>query len=194
MTAVHVSLGVALVVAAGCARTAADRPVAPREEMIERDEDDLIAEAEEREALPPAPPVEAEAGPPLEVSGIFIDEPLALACGIPLEPEDYLQYDSTAPEPEDNPLLRRLAECLTTGPLRGRKVEVRGHTDPRVSDEYGARLGMSRADSVRDFLTAQGVHPDDVLISPGDEPGPSPEAPSDWPYERHVHIVLLPDV
>jgi peptidoglycan-associated lipoprotein len=195
MRAVHLSLCVLLASAAGCARTRADRPVEHADDDVaERVDAALIAEAEERKALPPARDVEArtDTAMPIEITGVFIDVPLATACGIPLEPESYFEFDSSALEPEDNILLRRIAECLTTGPLRDRKVELRGHTDPRGSTEYDDKLGMSRAESVSDFLSQLGVDPESIVVVPAGEAGAAPEAPSDWPYERRVDVVLLP--
>jgi outer membrane protein OmpA-like peptidoglycan-associated protein len=194
MRAVHLSLCALLAATAGCARTRADRPVEHADDVAERVDDALIAEAEERKALPPARDVEAGAAAemPVEITGVFIDVPLATACGIPLEPEAYFEFDSSRIEPEDNILLRRVAECLTTGPLRDRKVELRGHTDPRGSTEYNDKLGMSRAESVAEFLATLGVDPEGIVVRSAGEAGAAPEAPSDWPYERRVDVVLLP--
>ncbi|PCC72540.1 Outer membrane protein OmpA [Nannocystis exedens] len=193
MRAVYVSLCVLLAAVAGCHKTSADRPVEHPDDVAERDDEALIVEAEEREALPPAVGVEAEpAGERrVEITGVFIDVPLATACGIPLAPEAYFEFDSAAPEPEDNILLRRVAECLTTGPLREHKVELRGYAAAN-RDEYNDKVGMSRAESVREFLATQGVDPESIVVRSGGEAGAAPEAPSDWPYERRVDVVLLP--
>lgn len=183
MTPVHMSLCVILAAAAGCARTSADRPLAGPDEPAGR---------VERPRTPAKAPVAAKNGRPVTVSGVFIDDQLATACGIPLVPEAYFEYDSAAVEPGDNPILRRIADCLTTGPLHGRKIELRGYSDPRGPAEYSEQLGVSRAQSVSDFLTTQGVEPDDITIHPGGQPAPAPDVPSDWPYERRVDIALLP--
>src|SRR5690349_16702162 len=44
--------------------------------------------------------------------------------------------------------LQQLAECLTTGPLKGQRVLLTGRADPRGEDEYNMSLGSSRAASV----------------------------------------------
>jgi outer membrane protein OmpA-like peptidoglycan-associated protein len=193
MRAVHVSLCVLLASAAGCHKTSADRPVEHPGDVAERVDEALIAEAEEREALPPAAaaPAEPAGERRVEITGVFIDVPLATACGIPLSPEAFFEFDSAAPGPEDNILLRRVAECLTIGPLRERKVELRGHT-AAGRDEYSDKVGMSRAESVSDFLATQGVDPESIIVRSAGEASAAPEAPSDWPYERRVDVVLLP--
>ncbi|MDC0717193.1 OmpA family protein [Nannocystis bainbridge] len=194
MRAVHLSLWVLLATGAGCHKTSADRPVEHPEDVAERVDDALVAEAEERRSLPPATAIPGEpAGErPLEITGVFIDVPLATACGIPLAPEAYFEFDVAARAPENNILLRRVAECLTTGPLNDRRIELRGYSDPRGGDGYGDRLGMSRAQSVSEFLAMQGVDPESIVVRAAGEAGAAPEAPSDWPYERRVDVVLLP--
>jgi outer membrane protein OmpA-like peptidoglycan-associated protein len=44
----------------------------------------------------------------------------------------------------------------------GLKLEVEGHTDSVGSDEYNMKLSENRANSVRDYLVAQGINPDNV--------------------------------
>lgn len=195
MRAVHVSLCVLLASAAGCARTSADRPVEHADDDDVAERVDARLEAEERKALPPAAAVDDDDDDderPVEITGVFIDTSLATACGIPLVPEAYFEFDQAALEPQDNILLRRISDCLTTGPLRDRKVELRGYSVPSGGDAYKDKLGMSRAEAVHDFLSMQGVAPDNIVVRSGGEAAAAPEAPSDWPYERRVDVVLLP--
>lgn len=208
MRAIHLPLSVLLAAAPGCARTSADRPLEHADDAddaddviddVDDDDDDDdnnetagadgVAEAERRDALPPAPGAEPQA----DITGVFIDDALAAACAIPRDPEPYFEYDSAAAEPEDNPLLRRLADCLVTGPLSGRKVELRGYTGPSGATELvDGDTSMARAESVRSFLLVQGVAPEGITVRPGGETGAMPDGPSDWPHERRVDIVLLP--
>jgi outer membrane protein OmpA-like peptidoglycan-associated protein len=44
----------------------------------------------------------------------------------------------------------------------GLKIQVEGHTDSVGTDDYNQRLSEQRADSVRDYLTSQGVPPQSV--------------------------------
>ncbi len=44
----------------------------------------------------------------------------------------------------------------------GLKIQVEGHTDSIGTDDYNQRLSEQRADSVRDYLTTQGVPPQSV--------------------------------
>lgn len=44
----------------------------------------------------------------------------------------------------------------------GLRIEVEGHTDSVGGDDYNMRLSESRATTVRDYLTAQGINPANV--------------------------------
>src|SRR3977135_4362662 len=55
------------------------------------------------------------------------------------------------------PSLLRLAELLDQHP--GYKVRVEGHTDGLGSDAFNQRLGMDRANMVRDFLVKYRARP-----------------------------------
>jgi OOP family OmpA-OmpF porin len=53
------------------------------------------------------------------------------------------------------PVLDDVADDLKKHPRL--KVELQGHTDSRGTDAYNLDLSQRRADSVRDYLIAQGV-------------------------------------
>lgn len=196
MKIVHTALVGCLAAAAGCARTAADRPLMEPDESEERAErPPIAAPVEPATAIPEAPAEVPAEAPPARlptITGVFIGDDLATACGLPLVPETFFEYDSAAVDPGDNALLRLVADCLATGPLQGRKVLLRGYNDPRGSRNYREQLAHARASSVGDFLAAAGVPPDDITVVAAGEADPAPEAPSEWPYERRVDIVLLP--
>jgi peptidoglycan-associated lipoprotein len=58
---------------------------------------------------------------------------------------------------EDRNLLEQVADCLTTGPLHGKAVQLVGRADPRGTDEYNLGLGTRRAESVSSYLRRLGV-------------------------------------
>lgn len=181
----HRHLVVLLAAAAGCARTSADRPLTGPDETAP-----VRAPPEPAEPRPEA--AETELSPPSTVTGVFIEDTLANACGLPLVPEGYFQYDSATIEPDANALLRLIAECLATGPLQGRRVELRGFNDPRAARESREELALERARLVAEFLATEGVPPDYIEVRATGEAGAAPDALSDWPYARRVDIVLLP--
>jgi hypothetical protein len=61
------------------------------------------------------------------------------------------------------PSLLRLADLLSTHP--GFHVRVEGHTDNLGNEGYNEKLGMERANTVRDFLVKYGAKPDQVQVS-----------------------------
>ncbi|HEY1757138.1 MAG TPA: OmpA family protein [Bryobacteraceae bacterium] len=61
------------------------------------------------------------------------------------------------------PSLLRLAELLQMNP--GYKVQVNGHTDVIGGTQYNDRLGLARANAVRDFLIKYGAQPGQVTTT-----------------------------
>jgi len=61
------------------------------------------------------------------------------------------------------PSLLRLAELLQKNP--GYKVKVEGHTDVIGNASYNDKLGMARANTVRDFLVKYGARPSQIDVS-----------------------------
>ncbi len=61
------------------------------------------------------------------------------------------------------PSLLRLAELLQANP--GYKVAVEGHTDVIGGTQYNDRLGLARANAVRDFLVKYGASPNQITTS-----------------------------
>ena len=66
-------------------------------------------------------------------------------------------YDDSKLEDTDVQVLEKVATCLTSGPLKGRAVELVGRADPRGTVEYNMALGDHRADQVLKFLQQRGV-------------------------------------
>src|ERR1700689_1172720 len=61
------------------------------------------------------------------------------------------------------PSLLRLAELLQQNP--GYKVQVDGHTDTIGGAPYNDRLGLARANAVRDFLIKYGAQPNQITAT-----------------------------
>jgi OOP family OmpA-OmpF porin len=58
-----------------------------------------------------------------------------------------------------------LAELKSSG-IRLRAISIVGHTDPIGTNEFNQRLSLARANSVRDYLVAQGV-PANIITTEG---------------------------
>lgn len=64
-------------------------------------------------------------------------------------------------------------------------IEVTGHTDSTGSEEYNLQLSQQRANSVAQYLTAQGIAPNRILAKGMGES--MPIAPNDTPEGRAVN-------
>lgn len=133
-----------------------------------------------------APPVVTRV---LTITSVFIDPKIATLCGM-AQPKAYFDYDSAVVEPSDDRSLATLAECAKTGPLKDRKLDLVGHTDPRGTDEYNVKLGRSRAQAVADYLVKEGMAEGTMKVESKGEKGTDPEAPEEWTYDRRVDIRL----
>jgi len=127
----------------------------------------------------------------MTMSGVYLDPELARICGV-AAPRAFFEFDSTMVEGADNSGLTALATCVTTGPLKDRKLELVGHADPRGTDEYNKQLGKSRADSVMDFLTTESVPAERITTRSEGEQGADATNADEWPYDRRVDIRLVP--
>jgi peptidoglycan-associated lipoprotein len=125
------------------------------------------------------------------VSGIYVDPELARTCGMST-PKAFFEFDSAAVEGADNSGLTALATCVSTGPLKDRKLELVGHADPRGTDEYNAKLGRSRAQSVQDFLAKEGVPLERMNTKSEGERGADETNADGWAYDRRVDVRLAP--
>lgn len=109
----------------------------------------------------PAPP--ATASTPVAASpNLAVTSDLARRCALrfhntPQAPK--FDFDRFELLPEDRDVLDQVASCLTTGPLRGRTVQLVGRADPRGTEEYNLGLGTRRAESVLQYLQHLGVSP-----------------------------------
>ena len=80
----------------------------------------------------------------------------------------YFDYDRDTIKSEYESVVMAHARYLRANP--NARVVLHGHTDERGTREYNLALGERRANSVQDYLTANGVNPDRIVtISWGKE-------------------------
>jgi outer membrane protein OmpA-like peptidoglycan-associated protein len=107
----------------------------------------IVADAPASSAAPAAPvapaaPAAAAAGPPP-----------SLSLALPFE------VNSARLRPESGPVLGNLVAALLSPDLKGQRFAIEGHTDASGSPAHNLRLSQARADEVRLYLVALGVHP-----------------------------------
>jgi peptidoglycan-associated lipoprotein len=145
-------------------------------------------------AIPAAPPL-APASPGKSNSTVYLSDRLRAACGITtvesVKDTPKFDFDQNSILPEDRDVLARVAQCLTTGPLKGRSIRLVGRADPRGSQEYNMALGERRSNAVIRYLGALGVGvPQMSETSRGalDATGSDEAA---WRQDRRVDIDLV---
>lgn len=126
--------------------------------------------------------------PPLvwSVTAVQVDVSLAELCGLTAQ-ETYFEFDSATLSERGEERLNKLAKCMQEKIPADRNLMLVGHADPRGSDEYNKKLGRSRADSVADYLVAQGIDKNRLQVKSMGEAGDR-----DIPYaeQRRVDITL----
>ena len=87
--------------------------------------------------------------------------------------------------------MKVLVECMTSGPLRGKRIRLVGHTNPRGTDAHNDNLGLRRAQRVKTFLVGNGIEQERIETASMGAEGAA-QAPKDWGRDRRVRIQLVP--
>lgn len=122
-------------------------------------------------------------------SNIRIAEEIKKACGLS-EDEARFAYDSAQVREQDKAILKKLADCFTTGPLKGRQMKLVGHADPRGEDEYNMVLGGRRADNVKSAIVTAGMDGAKVDSTSRGEMEATGTDEAGWAQDRRVDIML----
>ncbi len=101
----------------------------------------------------------------------------------------YFDLDSAAVRAEFNPVLQAHARYLAANPKA--RLRIDGNADERGSAEYNARLGMKRADSVRQAMIGHGAPEKQVAIKTLGESRPKLKGHDEesWAENRRADIV-----
>ena len=147
-------------------------------------------EAELTSVQAPRPPDLGTGAPRVEEQGsyhLFVADPLWKTCSgaAPL-----FDFDSSAPLAIDQPSMQTLADCMASGPLKGWRIEVVGRTDPRGTAAYNDRLGLARAQRVKDYLVQHGIDAGRVTVESAGA-GEASADPEQWPKDRRVEVRLV---
>jgi peptidoglycan-associated lipoprotein len=120
---------------------------------------------------------------------INISDEIRKACGIS-DAEAYFDFDSANVQPAARATLSKLAKCFTDGPLKGRKMNLVGHADPRGEEEYNIVLGGRRADNVKRTLGSLGLPDGQATTTSRGEMDATGTDEASWAKDRRVDIVL----
>ncbi len=140
---------------------------------------------------PPPPPPKALEKPgdiPTQ-SNINISDEIRKACGI-TDTEAFFAYDSANVRASDKAVLKKLADCFSTGPLKGRELRLVGHADPRGEEEYNMVLGGRRADNVKSAIAAEGLSAAKIATTSRGKLDATGSDEAGWAKDRRVDVVL----
>lgn len=118
--------------------------------------------------------------------GMFIQEGVRNVCS---GPSPSFTFDSSNGKGSD-PTMQTLANCMISGPLKGKVIRLIGHTDPRGSETYNDKLGLERAERVKKYLVGAGVDHSRILTASRGEDQSSGDEDL-WPRDRHVQVELV---
>jgi len=150
------------------------------------------AAAEPAPAAPapaPAPAPSEKPGDDPRQSDINISDEIKVACGLS-ETEAHFAYNSANLRSEDQTIMKKLAECFTTGKLKGRTMRLVGHADSRGEPEYNVVLGGRRADNVAGALKTAGLPEKQVTTTSRGEMDATGTDEASWSKDRRVDIHL----
>ena len=127
------------------------------------------------------------------VGNVRVDDQLAKLCNVTFGNADRapkFDYDEAALLPQDRDVLEQVAKCVTTGPLKGRKLALVGRADPRGETEYNMVLGDNRADAVHVYLARLGVGTNRMSKTSRGELDAEGRDDESWQRDRRVDIGL----
>jgi outer membrane protein OmpA-like peptidoglycan-associated protein len=105
-------------------------------------------------------------------------------------PSLHFDYDSRILPPDAQAVLQRLAGCVSTGTLKGAKVLLTGHCDPRGEYEFNMILGAERAENVRTMLTSLGVPDKQLTTSSRGKLDATGTEEGSWAKDRRVDVEI----
>lgn len=110
-------------------------------------------------ALVLAPAPAAVSAPPRPVATPSTNGPATAEAPPSLSLAIQFELNSARVRPESGPVLGNLVAAMTSPDLKGHRFVIEGHTDARGNPAANQQLSQHRADEVRLYLVALGVHP-----------------------------------
>ena len=126
---------------------------------------------------------------------VNVSDDIVKACNLTfsnIEDAPKFDFDSDQLTPGERDILDAVAKCLTTGPLKGRAVDLVGRADPRGETEYNMTLGAKRSRTVHNFLVQLGVGNDKLHDTSRGEMDATGTDEQGWKKDRRVDVKLRP--
>jgi peptidoglycan-associated lipoprotein len=103
-------------------------------------------------------------------------------------PAPRFDYESPEIRADGKQVLERLAKCVVGGSLKGARLLLTGHCDPRGEYEYNMGLGAERAESIKTFLAGLGVPGGEITTSSRGKLDATGVDEAGWSNDRRVDI------
>jgi peptidoglycan-associated lipoprotein len=143
----------------------------------------------EKPAATPAPAQSEKPGDDPTQSDINISDAIRKACGL-TDTEAHFAFNSADVRESDRDLLKKIATCFATGPLKGKTMLLVGHADPRGEDEYNMVLGGRRSDNVGAAMIDAGLPEKQLETSSRGELDAVGTDEATWSKDRRVDVML----
>lgn len=124
---------------------------------------------------------------------INVSEEILHACGLEVndvEAAPKFDYNKADLLPKDQEVLQKIADCFSTGALKGNAMLLVGRADPRGSVAYNDRLGMRRANNVASFLEQHGLQNNRIQRVTRGERDARGTNEQGWAIDRRVDIMV----
>jgi peptidoglycan-associated lipoprotein len=135
------------------------------------------------------------ASPGTANSSIYLSDQLRKQCGIAAiaskSEAPKFAFDQSAVSQEDRDVLALVAQCLTTGPLKGKTAKLVGRADPRGTVAYNMALGERRANAVMAYLQGLGVPASQLQDTSRGALDATGDDAAAWKADRRVDIDVL---
>jgi peptidoglycan-associated lipoprotein len=125
--------------------------------------------------------------------GLGLSDQLIKACGIQFDSVDdapKFDFDKSYLSDQDKKVLVQVAQCVTTGPLKGRGLQLVGRADPRGEVEYNMTLGEHRASAVEEYLKGLGVPSPQMTETSRGKLDATGTDEASWARDRRVDLDL----
>jgi peptidoglycan-associated lipoprotein len=139
------------------------------------------------------PPTVTSAPAKNDKMAVNVDDAIVKACNLKfsnVEEAPKFDFDSEQLSDAEKAILEQIAKCLTTGPLKGRAVDLVGRADPRGETEYNMTLGAKRARAAHNFLSGLGVGNDKLFDTSRGELDATGTDEQGWRKDRRVDVKL----
>ena len=119
---------------------------------------------------------------------LTLGEDLAKQCGLV---QTHFEFDSAEPLPQDQLVLKALAQCLDKPDFVGVKLSLEGSADSRGTNKYNAALGLRRAERVKNLLVEAGMASARIsTTSHGDVQAVGDDIKYSYGYDRRVDAIV----